>query len=493
MQEQYNENLTERPDNNDSQIEEYKNEKLQQNTQIKENNQETQENSHKRAQKRGIIAGLTIATAVLGITTLGFSIGWGVEMANRQHFQTTLENVYNDNFYNLLDSVNNLENKVSKTLSATGGTYVRKTLLEASKNASEAGISLSALPLSGQDLEDTARAVNQVSGYTSILAEKLAMGEKLSKQENESLAKIHTYLLNLKEQLNRFERRMEEGYSILDGALEINGEGNGFSRTISGLKSVDIQYPTMIYDGPFSDSVVNSEIKGLQGETVSRERAREELAKHFKQASDIADEGETNGRFATYNFRVKNSDDEILFAQVTKIGGNVLTISGTTKEGEKNVEYSQLRKVAIDFASENGIENPDVVWADWIENDLYLNIAPTENGIVLYPDLVKVKLNATTGAVVGYDATAYFTNHTQRKLAKGSLSESTAVGYLPKNFEIIQSRWVLSPLDYNREVVCREVEAVGEDGKYYFYFNGTNGDLENVLKVVETDNGNLLM
>ena len=54
-------------------------------------------------------------------------------------------------------------------------------------------------------------------------------------------------------------------------------------------------------------------------------------------------------------------------------------------------------------------------------------------------------------------------------------------------------RWVLSPLDYNREVVCMEVEANGEDGKYYFFFNGASGELENVQKVIETDNGNLLM
>ena len=492
MQEKYNENLTVEKENNDNQSN-------QQNNNTQENNYNIEENkiiekkSYKKGQKKGVITGLAIATAILGVTTLGFAIGWGVEMGNREHFQSSLENVYNDNFYNFLDSVNNLENKVSKTLASTGETYVRKTLLEASKNASEAGISLSGLPLSLQDIEDTAKVVNQVSGYTSVLAEKLAKGEKLGEDEMQTLKKIQAYLLNLKEQLNRFERRVEEGYSILDGSLELNSESNGFSRTMSGLKSVDIEYPTMIYDGPFSDSVVNSNIKGLKGDTVSREVARQELAKHFKTASQIVDEGETNGRFSTYNFRVKNSDDEILFAQVTKIGGHILTISGTTEDGDKNADYDTLRNLALNFAKENGVANPDVVWADWIENDLYLNIAPTENGIILYPDLVKVKLNATTGAVVGYDATAYFTNHSERKLSKGNLSESTAIGYLPKTFDIIKTRWVLSPLDYNREVVCREVEAVGEDGKYYFYFNGQTGDLENILKVVETDDGSLLM
>ena len=106
---------------------------------------------------------------------------------------------------------------------------------------------------------------------------------------------------------------------------------------------------------------------------------------------------------------------------------------------------------------------------------------------------MKVKINLASGTIVGYDATSYFTNHTNRTLSKGSLTKSQAVGYIPPTFEIVSTRWVLSPLDYNREVVCLEVEANGEDEKYYFFFNGESGKLENVQKVIETDNGNLIM
>ena len=52
---------------------------------------------------------------------------------------------------------------------------------------------------------------------------------------------------------------------------------------------------------------------------------------------------------------------------------------------------------------------------------------------------------------------------------------------------------MLSPLDYNREVVCIEIEALDNESTYYFYFNAQTGDVENVLKVIKTDNGNLLM
>ncbi len=445
--------------------------------------------------KTGAIIGLSIATAVLGLSTIGLGIGLGVAQNNAMNYKTDLENVYNKNFYNLLDSVNNLDTKLSKTLSSEsdGSTYQRKMLMEASKNASEAEISVSELPLSQSDIQDLIKLVNQISGYTSTLAEKLASGGTLSSDDIKSLKEVQESVRALKNQLNEFEKKLNKGYSILDGSLDIDKDSNGFSRTFSANKDNNVEYPTMIYDGPFSDSVVNSKVKGLTGDAVTKSEASENVKKYFKNAVDVDYQGETKGRFETYNFSVKNSDDEQLYIQVSKIGGHILTISGAGESGENNIDMAGAKDIALKFATDNGVENAIVVWSDSIDNDVYLNIAPTSNGIILYPDLVKVKINMTSGTIVGYDSTTYFTNHVNRSLSKGKLSLADAKGRVPSTFEIVQARYALSPLDYNREVVCVEVEAENDDSTYYFYYNVESGSLENVLKVIKTDNGNLLM
>ena len=452
------------------------------------NNQEC--HNHKR---KGLIVGLSVATAVLAVTTLGFGIGYGVTENKSMQYRQELENVYQNNFYDLLDSVNNLENKVAKIINTTSSTYQRKTLLEASRNASEAEISISYLPFSHSDIQETIQMINQISGYTSTLAEKLAVGQSLSEEEISTLEKIHQNLIELKAQLNEFERKLNDGYSIIDAKGNLDSGSNEFSRTLANLKNNDVEYPTMIYDGPFSDSVVNSAVKGLKGKVVSKDEAMKIAEKNFKSTATIEYEGETKGRFETYNFRIKNADDEMLYIQVTQIGGHILTVSGAGNDGQQNIDNAKAKQLALEFATENGVKDAEVVWSDQIANDIYLNIAPKESGIILYPDLVKVKVNLASGTVVGYDATPYFTNHVERTLSKGSLELNTAVGKVPSYFEIVQSRLVLCPLDYNREVVCVEVEANRDDGQYYFYFNASNGELENVLKVIETDNGNLLM
>lgn len=445
----------------------------------------------KQKNRKMAILSLAITSAILGTTTIGFGVGFGISESRARDYGVKLENIYQSNFYSLLDSVNNLENKLSKVILSDTSSYQRKTLLEAGQNASEAEIALASLPLRGHDKEDTIKLVNQVGGYVQTVADNL-VEKALSNQERETLQEIHASILALENQLNDFARKIERDYSILNHSLDIDGDNNLLAQNLSALKRQDIDYPTMIYDGPFSDSVTNAEIKGLKGKIITKQEANEKILKVFKDCRSATYEGETLGRFETYNFRIQNSVGEMLFVQITKTGGHILTLSGAGENGEPWVDMAGAKEIALAFARENGIENPAIVWKDNINQDVYFNIAPTQSGILLYPDLVKVKVNMVSGSVVGYDATTYFTNHRARTLSTGK-GAFNVEDKIPNDFEIISTHTVLAPLDYNREVVCVEVEAERDNQTYYFYFNAESGITENVLKVISTDNGNLLM
>lgn len=113
--------------------------------------------------------------------------------------------------------------------------------------------------------------------------------------------------------------------------------------------------------------------------------------------------------------------------------------------------------------------------------------------MVIYPDLVKVKVDLTSGTVVGYDATTYFTNHTDRLIGSATVSKDSVAKSVPSDFETTLSRLALVPLEYNREVLCWEFECERGDEVYYFYFNAKTGEEENILKVIKTDDGSKLM
>lgn len=445
--------------------------------------------------KNGAIIGLSIATGVLALSTLGLGIGLGVVNDQSMSYKTELENVYQRSLYDLVDSVNNTEIKLSKLLASSGNTYQKKMLLEVSKNTNEAQGYIASLPLSQKNIEENIKLINQISGYTSTLAEKLANGGSLTTAEIDTLESIYQNILQLKNQLNKFVSKVEQGYSIVDNSLELDGEQNFFTRDLLPVKDVDIDYPTMIYDGPFSDSVVNSEIKGLTGAKVSREDAAKKINASFKDVVSLSFENEmTGGRFDTYNFSMENADSERLYVQVSQIGGHILTVSGAGHDDKSiNIDKEQAKTLALNFVKANGIENPEVVWTDTILDQTYFNIAPIQKGVVLYPDLIKVKVDNSTGTIVGYDATTYFTNHTARTLSTANVSESSTRAKIPNKFEIASSRLVLAPLEYNREVLCYEYECDYQGDTYYFYLNAETGNEENILKVIETNDGSKLL
>ena len=90
----------------------------------KKNNKKTQKN-RKLSQKglKGAVIGLSIATGILGATTIGFGIGYGVTQSQADDYGHKLEAVYQKSFFDLVDSVNNAEIKLSKVLNSSTPSY----------------------------------------------------------------------------------------------------------------------------------------------------------------------------------------------------------------------------------------------------------------------------------------------------------------------------------------------------------------------------------
>ena len=459
----------------------------------KKNNQKCKIENDRKVGKiskfKSAVVGLSLAVAILSATTLGLGVAYGVTQDKVDAYGTQLESVYQKNYYELVDNVNNADMEMSKLLNATNSAYQKKMLAEIASASKNMQNNIALLPLTGEDVLESVRFVNQLSGYTTILEEKLANGEDLTEEDLAMLQELHIALISMKDNLNDISMNMRDGYSILTASNEMNGDLNVFTVDFNKIKANDVDYPTMIYDGPFSDSVVNKRIKGLNGQEVTSEEAGAVLGKVFKDISSYSYNGKTEGKFATYNYDVVTSDNQELYAQVTIQGGHVLTVSGQNASDVKNFDMKTGEKIAKEFAKANGVENPEIVWSEELNNQAYFNITPKENGIILYPDLVKVKVDLEYGNVIGYDAISYYTNHTDRIL--GSASDVTVS--LPSGFTVITKRLVLAPLDYNREVLCYEYQCEKEGITYYFYFNAKTGEEENILKVVETTDSSKLM
>lgn len=440
--------------------------------------------------------GLVIALCVVSACLIVTSVLWLTNMSRVNTMGLTIESVYQRNFYDLVDNVNNTEVKLSKVLASSYDSYSRKLLGEISKNANSASYNLSNLPISLNGIDETKKFINQVSGYTGTLCDKLDKGESLTRAELDTLADIYQSVTSLKNNLANFnDKFMAQGFNIFENGNLLDGDYNNFTLKIQGIKGSDVEYPTMIYDGPFADSELNSQVLGLGGNLVSVDYAKSVIKKHYPAVEDknISYKTETNGIFNTFDFEVKLTEQISLYAQVTKNEGKLLTISGYGDSKTKNMTLidaiSKAKKLAL---LETGV-NFDCVWSDIVSNDAYINLAPVENKIVIYPDLIKVKVDLASGEVVGYSASAFYTNHTSRKLPSATFEKALADTKVPNGFKVEMSRLCLAPLEYGAEKLCYEYKCTNNDITYYIYINATNGITENILRVVQTNDGNKLM
>ena len=438
---------------------------------------------------------LVIALCIVSAALITTTILWITNMNQNREMGSNIESVYQRNFYDLVDNVNNAEVKLSKVLASNQDSYCKKMLSEISKNANSASYNLSNLPISLGGVDETKKFINQVSGYADSLAEKMDKGNSLTQAEIDTLSDIYDSMSTLKDNLAQFsDKVLKEGYNIFKNGNLIHGDINGFTQKIQGIKSSDTEYPTMIYDGPFSDSEYNKQIKGLPKELVSVEHAKNVVKGLYQNISDedIKYLEETKGKFNTFNFEV-NLNNINLYVQVTKNGGKILTISGYGDTKDRKISLNDAISKAKNVANKETKTTFDCVWSDIVGNDAYINLAPVQSGVILYPDLIKVKVDLSSGEIMGYSASSFYTNHTARTLSSITYEKAQADAQIPSGYNVEMSRICLAPLDYGTEKLCYEYKCLKNDITYYIYINAQTGVTENILRVVETADGNKLM
>jgi len=142
--------------------------------------------------------------------------------------------------------------------------------------------------------------------------------------------------------------------------------------------------------------------------------------------------------------------------------------------------------MAKDFANLLGYEVEPI----WVSKDeggpTYVNLAPVINGIVIYPDIVKVAVD--DNGICGFEGFNYIANHKDRKFDKMYRDETLAREKLSEGIEIKNSNLALIPKN-QQEILCFEFECMMDDEQYFVYINVDTLKEEDIFKVVEGTEG----
>ena len=146
--------------------------------------------------------------------------------------------------------------------------------------------------------------------------------------------------------------------------------------------------------------------------------------------------------------------------------------------------------MALDFLEQKGYPQCELSYAQYYGGDALLNLVPLQDGVRLYPDLIKIWVQADGMKVVGMDASAYVKNHRQRTFEEAvALHDARAA--LPA--QVAETDWAMAliPQQTGEEVYCFEFFCNYKQRDAIVYVNAADASVEDILEILHVNNGTL--
>lgn len=435
--------------------------------------------------------GWLAAVISLGCVTLVLASVLTFIFLTPQGNDVVMEDLYRKSFYDTVEQVDNIDCNLSKAIATSDTAALQKYLVDTAINSELAENDLQQLPLHDESKYYTTKLINQIADFSKYLNNKIAAGESLSDSDMAGLLQLYQANRTFKESLQRTVKEMGSDFSFS------NMDGNGDNIVISNLnelQNLSVSYPELIYDGPFSDGQDRNEIKGLSGEEIDSMTARDRFKQIFGAygLENVENIGETNGKIACYNVQA-TVDGELLYAQISKKGGKLVMFDFGGECNEINYSEEYAVSKADEFLSLNGIENMKPVWINLANNVYTINYAYEQDGVIIYSDLIKIRVCADSASVIGMEAAGYYTNHTQRIIGSPVLSSVQAAERVSGNIEINTKRLAVVPVGRTTEKLCYEFSGEYDGSTYFVYIDAVNGRQVEMFKVIDSAEGRLLI
>lgn len=411
------------------------------------------------------------------------------------------ENLNNSNFYELMNYVQNVETYLAKATISSSSVHAAETLTYLWREANLAQTYLAELPVESQELENTAKFLNQVSDYSYSLSRKNMKGEELTEEDFNNLEELHNYSENLEDVLNQLAYDLENNTISWEDLVK-NGKDH-FTQSVSSqldmfstLEENFHEYSGLIYDGAFSEHLTSTNPKMITGNEITEEDAKNKVEDFLKDKNtqEITTlEQSQNTNIPSYNFSVKLNDDLNVAIAVSKKGGYVVYSNCNRDIGEQTLSYEDANEKGKEFLEQVGITSMKETYYLNDSGILTVNYAYSQDDVIMYPDLIKVKVALDNGEILGFESTGYLNNHTQRQISKDIITKEKAKEKLNKNLNIKSETLAIIPTEYKTEILCYEFKGTIEDREFLVYINAETGEEEDILVIYNTPNGTLTM
>lgn len=413
-----------------------------------------------------------------------------VKASNR--YKNMLQNEYSQALYSLDSSVNVISTVLEKMAFVTSpglfSSYAAQTYCEAEL----AKMALSKLPGGSEDLSTIYKFLSQVGNYALSMSKDMISGNDISKTQKDNLdflsetAKtVAQVVSDSKISFNNADYWAKEIEDKLNSSIDTATLASSLSELEENLSD----YPTLIYDGPYSDHILTKEPLMLSNKAIVSENQALLTASKISglEKEKFSNETAQHGKIECYRFESEEGN-----ISISKSGGYPVYMIKNRNVAESNITADSALEKAEKYLLELGFDNMQKTYYQISENICVINFAFVDGQTLCYTDLIKVGIAMDTGEVLQLETVGYLTNHTDRVFEAVQHSQEEAAATLSSGLVYSKAQITLIPTDGGGEVRCYEFVCSTGNEEILVYINAKTLECQRILITINTEAGTLV-
>lgn len=454
-----------------------------------ENRRRKREKNAERRKHAPGFGGWLAAVISLGVATLALGSIVTAGAFRMNEMTTEAANGARSTLFEMVSVSEDMDSNLSKLRVSSGAGEQQRILTGLVVDSMLMESALERMPLDTVTGSDISAYINKMGTYSRSLLEKVASGEQLTEKEKQTVEYLHGMNEKVYNELNDMTTHMTQD----DFMAFLGGKEGNVSKKLSEIGKSTLEKPEETLDAPFSEEGNVGENKLKSEKEISESRAGE-LVKEYLKNYHIAETqytGETVTDSATlYNFMLKDESGSEIFAQITKNGGKLAFFNLYEECEEKNFDLETCDHLAKEFLGELGIGDVEAVWLSDGGMVADLTYVGVQEGVRVYPDLIRVRVCESKGRVVGMDAMGYYENHAERAIGSG-LSREEAQGKLSEGLKPYSAHLAIIPVN-DEEILTHEFACTYGEDEYLVYLDAETGEEVQVYRVRNSRRGRYL-
>jgi germination protein YpeB len=450
--------------------------------------------------KKNAIIAITLL-AIVAVGALAYAVVARQKLIDDERY---ISASYRHAFAELVSGVTDMDSALQKSLLVTSPSMAGAVCTEVYGKAETVKMAMGLLPYAATDLEKTSGFVGRVGDYAYALSRKAAKGEAFTQEERENLRALSETAALLAQNLNAMQDELGSGLVSREQYAKTirdydESEGEFLPQTLGdGISAVEQEFPevpTLIYDGPFSEHIEGVKPFMLEGQAEVDETSGRRAAASFLgvRPEQVYPSGELNGDIPSlcYETELRGSVTRVT---VSRQGGVVYQVIGSRPIEQARLSAKEGLDAAKKFLQRRGYTSMRESYYMINNNVLTANFAYEQNGVVCYPDLIKVGIALDDGSLESFESIGYVKAHRQREISAPAISEEAARAKIPEDVELLNSKLTIIPSSGNNEIFCYEFECQdANEQKFIVYVNALTGEQEKIFILLQDENGALTL